>query len=44
VLETVRHEKPHARAHPALTADITGFTQNLLEGRAAGLPTDVQRS
>jgi len=44
VLETVRHEEPHARAYPTLTADISGFTQNLLEGRAAGLPTGAHRS
>ncbi len=36
VLETARQEEPHARAYPRLTEDISRFTQNLLEGRAAG--------
>lgn len=44
VLETVRHEELHPRAYPRLTTDISRFTQNLLEGRAAGLPTGEQRS
>ncbi|HEX7022686.1 MAG TPA: HipA domain-containing protein, partial [Trueperaceae bacterium] len=39
VLETIRREDPHPRAYPRLTADISWFTQNLLDGRAAGLPT-----
>lgn len=39
VLESVRREEPHHRAYPHLTADISRFTRNLLEGRAAGLPT-----
>lgn len=43
VLETVRREDPHHRAHPRLTADVSWFTQNLLEGRAAGLPTGEQQ-
>ena len=43
VLETVRREDPHPRAYPRLTADIARFTQNLLEGRAAGLPTGDQQ-
>jgi serine/threonine-protein kinase HipA len=43
VLETVRREEPHPRAYPRLTADISRFTQNLLEGRAAGLPTGEQQ-
>lgn len=44
VLETVRHEEPHPRDYPRLTADISWFTQNLLDGRAAGLPTGERRS
>jgi len=43
VLETVHREDPHPRAHPRLTADVSWFTQNLLEGRAAGLPTGEQQ-
>lgn len=42
VLETVRREEPHPRADPRLTEDISRFTQNLLESRAAGLPTGEQ--
>ena len=38
VLETVRDEVPHPRAHPRLAEDVTRFTQNLLAGRAAGPP------
>ncbi len=39
VLDTARGDEPHPRAYPRLAADISGFTRNLLEGRAAGLPT-----
>lgn len=38
VLETAGNEVPHARAYPRLVDDITRFTQNLLDGRAAGPP------
>lgn len=38
VLDTVRAEQPHERAHPRLTAQIEGFTSNLLAGREAGRP------
>lgn len=39
VLETARGDEPHPRAYPRLAADISRFTRNLIEGRAAGLPT-----
>ncbi|MFU8888917.1 MAG: type II toxin-antitoxin system HipA family toxin [Trueperaceae bacterium] len=39
VLETAGSEVPHARAYPRLVEDITRFTRNLLDGRAAGPPT-----
>lgn len=42
VLEIVRQEEPHPRAYAHLMADISRFTKNLLEGRAAGLPTGAQ--
>jgi serine/threonine-protein kinase HipA len=38
VLDTVRAEPPHERAHPGLDQQIEGFTSNLLAGREAGLP------
>lgn len=38
VLETLRNETPHPRAYPRLVDDLTAFTQNLIEGRAAGTP------
>jgi serine/threonine-protein kinase HipA len=36
VLQLVRTETPHDRAHGALLPDIAGFTENLLAGRPAG--------
>lgn len=42
VLETVRHEEPHPRAYAHLMEDISRFTEELLEGRAAGVPTGAQ--
>lgn len=38
VLDTVRTEEPHERAHPHLAAQIEGFTSNLLGGLEAGRP------
>ncbi|MFD0557035.1 serine/threonine-protein kinase HipA [Stackebrandtia endophytica] len=38
VLETAAKEAPHPAAHPGLTHDITRFTTNLLNNRAAGEP------
>ncbi|MFD3592124.1 type II toxin-antitoxin system HipA family toxin [Nocardia sp. NPDC058640] len=34
-------EAPHPCAHPALSADIARFTENLIAGRAAGHPTET---
>lgn len=36
ILSTVSTEVPHPRAHPLLAEDITRFTRNLLDGKAAG--------
>ncbi|MHA7987198.1 type II toxin-antitoxin system HipA family toxin [Rathayibacter sp. CAU 1779] len=38
VLDTVRDEVPHPRAHRDLVADIERFTSNLLAGAEVGLP------
>lgn len=43
VLESLRLEDPHPRAYPRLTEDIARFTQNMLDGRAAGLPVGSDR-
>ena len=43
VLDSVRYEEPHPGAYPHLTEDIEGFTQNLLEGRAAGPSSSSRR-
>ncbi|GAA4843050.1 hypothetical protein GCM10023221_21460 [Luteimicrobium xylanilyticum] len=39
VLDTVRSDQPHERAHPGLAAQIEWFTTNLLAGREVGSAT-----